>query len=77
MVAFIDELGKIAPSHVLLKTESRKEFAPTLPFTPELGLKSPPDCSVVAMVLEDRGTTVWKLSGGVPPSTAKAWPAQT
>jgi hypothetical protein len=36
-----------------------------LPFSPELSLKATPDCSVVAMVLEDRGTAVWKLSGGV------------
>ncbi|MEI9938019.1 MAG: hypothetical protein WDO69_12440 [Pseudomonadota bacterium] len=65
VIAFIDELGKLGAKHVLLKTETRKEFAASLPFTPELSLKSPPDCSVVAMVLEDRGTAVWKLSGGV------------
>jgi hypothetical protein len=65
VVAFVDELGKIGAKHVLVKTETRKEFAPSLPFSPELALKSPPECSVVAMVLEDRGTAVWKLSGGV------------
>lgn len=65
VVAFIDELGKLGAKHVLVKTETRKEFAPSLPFSPELSLKSPPDCSAVAMVLEDRGTAVWKLSGGV------------
>jgi len=65
VVAFIDELGKLGAKRVLLKTETRKEYAPSLPFTPELSLKPPPDCSVVAMVLEDRGTAVWKLSGGV------------
>ena len=65
VVAFIDEHGKVGAKRVLIKTETRKEFAASLPFTPELSLKSPPDCSVVAMVLEDRGTAVWKLSGGV------------
>jgi hypothetical protein len=65
VVAFIDELGKLGATRVILKTETRKEFAPSLPFSPELSLKAPPDCSVVAMVLEDRGTAVWKLSGGV------------
>jgi hypothetical protein len=65
VIAFIDELGKLGAKRVLLKTETRKEFAPSLPFSPELSLKSTPDCSVVAMVLEDRGTAVWKLSGGV------------
>ena len=65
VVAFIDELGKLGAKRVVLKTETRKEFATSLPFGPELSLKAPPDCSVVAMVLEDRGTAVWKLSGGV------------
>ncbi|HEY3668350.1 MAG TPA: hypothetical protein VGL19_20245 [Polyangiaceae bacterium] len=65
VVAFIDELGKLGAKHVIIKTETRKEFSGSLPFSPELSLKAPPDCSVVAMVLEDRGTAVWKLSGGV------------
>jgi hypothetical protein len=65
VIAFIDELGKLGAKRVLLKTETRKEFATSLPFSPELSLKAVPDCSVVAMVLEDRGTAVWKLSGGV------------
>jgi hypothetical protein len=62
---FVDELGKLGAKHVIVKTETRKEFSPTLALTPELSLKSAPDCSTVAMVLEDRGTAVWKLSGGV------------
>ena len=65
VTTYVEELGKLGAKHVLIKTETRKEFAASLPFTPELSLKSPPDCSVVAMVLEDRGTAVWKLSGGV------------
>jgi hypothetical protein len=65
VVTFIDELGKLGAKHVIVKTETRKEYAPSLAFSPELSLKSPPDCSTVAMVLEDRGTAVWKLSGGV------------
>lgn len=65
VVAYIDELGKLGAKHVIVKTETRKEYPGSLPFLPELGLKTLPDCSVVAMVLEDRGTAVWKLSGGV------------
>ena len=65
VTAFIDELGKVGAKRVVVKTETRKEFAESLPFSPELSLKSPASCSVVAMVLEDRGTAVWKLSGGV------------
>jgi len=65
VVAFIDELGKVGAKRVLVKTETRKEFSGSLPFSPELALKAVPECSVIAMVLEDRGTAVWKLSGGV------------
>ena len=65
VVAYLDELGKLGVTHVLLKTETRKEFPVSISFTPELSLKAQPECSVVAMVLEDRGTAVWKLSGGV------------
>ena len=65
VTAFMEELGKLGAKHVLVKTETRKEFSSTLPFSPEATLKAPPSCSVVAMVLEDRGTAVWKLSGGV------------
>ena len=65
VITYIDELGKLGAKHVVVKTETRKDYAPSLPFTPELSLKNPPDCSAVAMVLDDRGTAVWKLNGGV------------
>ena len=65
VVTYIDELGKLGAKHVVVKTETRKDYAPSLPFTPELSLKNPPECSTVAMVLDDRGTAVWKLNGGV------------
>jgi hypothetical protein len=65
VVIYIDELGKLGAKHVIVKTETRKEFAPSLAFSPELSLKAPPACSTVAMVLDNRGTAVWKLSGGI------------
>ena len=65
VVTYLDELGKLGVKRVNVKTETRKEYATTLPFAPELAQRSAPECSVVAMVLEDRGTAVWKLSGGV------------
>lgn len=65
VVTYIDELGKLGAKHVVVKTETRKEYPTSLAFTPELSLKNPPDCSTVAMVRDDRATAVWKLSGGV------------
>lgn len=62
---YFDALGKIGISKVLVRTETRKEFPSELGFTPEARLGSPASCSVVAMILADRGTAVWKLGGGV------------
>jgi hypothetical protein len=62
---YLAELGKLGVSQVLVRTETRSEFPSELRFTPESKVQSPAPCSVVAMILEDRGTAVWKLSGGV------------
>lgn len=61
---FLDELGKVNPSKITIRTETRKEFNQDQVFTPEAKTKAPP-CSVVGMVTSDYGTAVWKLSGGV------------
>jgi hypothetical protein len=65
VAAYLSELGKIGVPSVLVKTETREEFPHELAFTPESKLGSSAGCSTVAMILEDRGTAVWKLSGGV------------
>ena len=65
VAAYLSELGKIGVPTVLVKTETRDEFPHELTFTPESKLGSSPGCSTVAMILADRGTAVWKLSGGV------------
>jgi len=62
--AYLAELGNIGVSRVLVKTETRSEYSPEVVFTPERHASAAPSCSVVAMILEDRGTAVWKLSGG-------------
>src|SRR5450432_2450813 len=48
VVTFVDELGKLGAKHVIVKTETRKEYSPSLALSPELSLKSPPECSTVA-----------------------------
>lgn len=62
---YFAELAKIGVSQVLVRTQTRSEFPGELRFTPESKLPPQPACSVVAMILEDRGTAVWKLGGGV------------
>ena len=63
VVALIDELGKIGVTAVKVKTETRKEFPAEITFLPPAKASSAP-CSPVAMVLEDRGTAVWKIVRG-------------
>jgi len=72
-VAFFEELGKIGATAITVKTNTRKEFSEKLTFTPLDRVKGAPGCSVVAMVLEDRGTAVWKLSGGVASKRSKGF----
>jgi hypothetical protein len=63
--AYLAELGGIGVPSVKVKTETREEFPHELVFTPEARLASSPPCSTVAMIMADRGTAVWKRSGGV------------
>jgi hypothetical protein len=65
VAAYLSELGSIGVPTVLVKTETREEFPHELAFTPEAKLAKSPGCSTVAMIMADRGTAVWKLSGGV------------
>jgi hypothetical protein len=72
VVALIQELEKIGVSAVKLKTETRKEYPAEIRFLPP-GKASSQPCSLVAMVLEDRGTAVWKISGGAAMKRARGF----
>jgi hypothetical protein len=63
VVTYLDELGKIGPSKITIRTETRKEYSQDQRFIPEAKVQAPP-CSVVGMVTSDYATAVWKLSGG-------------
>jgi hypothetical protein len=66
VATYLDELGKLNPSKITIRTETRKDFAEEQRFTPEAKAKGKaPACSLVGMVTSDFGTAVWKLSGGV------------
>lgn len=64
VITYIDELAKLGATKVLAHTPTRKEFLDHLPLVPRTNVSGPPGCSVVAMVLEDRSTAVWRLKGG-------------
>ena len=62
--AYLAELGKLGITQVSLRTQSRPDYPLEVVFAPEAKAASAAPCSVVAMITEDRGTAVWKLSGG-------------
>jgi hypothetical protein len=64
VVMYLDELGKVGPTSITIRTETRRDFKQDQRFIPEAKVQAPP-CSVVGMVTSDYGTAVWKLSGGV------------
>jgi len=63
--AYVDELGKLGATKILIRTDTRKEFSSELYFKPELKAGAAAPCSVVGMVMADYGTAIWKLGGGV------------
>lgn len=73
VVLYVDELTKLGAQAIVIKTDTRAEFSHDLRFTPESKAASEPPCSVVAMVLDDRGTAVWKLSGGTAMKRSKGF----
>ena len=63
VATYLDELAKVNPSKITIKTETRKEYSQDQHFVSEAKVQAPP-CSVVGMVTSDYGTAVWKISGG-------------
>ena len=70
VATYLDELGKVGPSKITIRTDTRKEFSQDQRFIPEAKVQAPP-CSVVGMVMSDYGTAVWKLSGGTAGKRSK------
>jgi len=70
VATYLDELGKVGPSKITIRTDTRKEFSQDQRFIPEAKVQAPP-CSVVGMVMSDYSTAVWKLSGGTAGKRSK------
>jgi len=60
----VEALGAVGVLRALVRTDTRADFPSEVGFVPLSKAKSSPACSVVMMILEDRGTAVWKLGGG-------------
>jgi hypothetical protein len=73
VVAMLRNLERIGASALFVRTPTRKEFTTELEFLSEQKAKGMPTCSVVATVREDRGTAVWRLSGGTASKRSKGF----
>jgi len=71
VVAMLKDLEAIGASALSVRTPTRKEFSSELEFLPLQKAASRPSCSVVATVRDDRGTAVWRLSGGTASKRSK------
>ena len=61
---YLEELDRLAPSAITIATETRTEYPKQLPFVPESQLKAEAPCSLVGAITDDRGTAIWRISGG-------------
>jgi hypothetical protein len=73
VVAMLKDLEAIGATALYVRTETRKEFSGELEFLTQAKAASLPSCSVVAIVREDRGTAVWRLSGGTASKRTKGF----
>lgn len=64
VVMMMSALGKDGAKAITVKTQTREEYPGKVKFTPESLVKNPEPCTVVAMVLKDRSSAVWRIRGG-------------
>ena len=71
VATYLTELFKAGAESVKLKTDTREGYPTELKFLSQAEATSPPKCSAVGMILDDRSTAVWKLSGGTASKRGK------
>jgi hypothetical protein len=64
VIAMVHELDALGVKKIVIRTPTRTDFAGELKFTPQSRVKPPEPCTIAMMVLDDRGTAVWRISGG-------------
>lgn len=64
VATYLTEVFKAGASSVKLKTDTREGYPTELSFLSQAEATSASKCSAVGMILDDRSTAVWKLSGG-------------
>lgn len=64
VTTYLNELGKLGPKSVAVETDTRPDYPSKVTALPETQLSNPAKCSLVGAILADRGTAIWRLSGG-------------
>ncbi len=73
VVSMVEALEKIGATKIIIKTDTRKEYPAQLAFTPQGKAEELASCTVVGMVLADRGTAIWKIAGGTASKRTKGF----
>lgn len=64
VATYLTELFKAGAGSVKLKTDTREGYPTELSFLSQAEATTASKCSAVGMILDDRSTAVWKVSGG-------------
>lgn len=64
VVRTLGALFEAGAQSVTIKTDTREGYPTELKIYPQSEAKNAPRCSTVGMIMDDRQTAVWKLSGG-------------
>ncbi len=64
VVSTLGALFEAGAQSVTIKTDTREGYPTELKIYPQREAKNAPRCTTVAMIMDDRQTAVWKLSGG-------------
>lgn len=62
---FLTELSQFSPTKMTVTTATRGDLPGQVQFVAQRDAKDADPCSLVGTITEDRGTAIWRLSGGV------------
>jgi hypothetical protein len=60
----LSELAKLSPGKIRIATDTRAEFPREVEFVPQESLSTVDPCTLVGAITDDRGSAIWKVSGG-------------
>lgn len=61
---YLEELKKLGAQKLVVKTDTRSDYPQSLEFVPGSSLAREKPCSLVGTITADRGTAIWRISGG-------------